>query len=103
MCRLPKSGRDKEGEHKRRRDVSPMLWRDVLVQKRLRGTHNFPSLKERTKMLSFFMVASSWQSGLMTLLKQVTAAQGSDEVMSACLCERARKGGEKKENNMKDK
>lgn len=31
-------------------------------------THNFPSLNERTKMLSFFTVTSSWQSGEMTLL-----------------------------------
>lgn len=31
-------------------------------------THNFPSLKERTKTLSFFSVTSSWQSGEMTLL-----------------------------------
>lgn len=32
-------------------------------------THNFPSLKERTKTLSFFSVTSSWQSGDVTLLQ----------------------------------
>ena len=65
-------------------------------------THNFPSLKERTKTLSFFSVTSSWQSGEMTLLQtEQTRVQmrrkrgktgGEEEVYSldnkACYCSR---------------
>lgn len=65
-------------------------------------THNFPSLKERTKTLSFFSVTSSWQSGEMTLLQtEETGVQmrrkrgktrGEEEAYSldndACSCSR---------------
>lgn len=76
---------------------NPILVSDTSVV-----THNFPSLKERTKTLSFFSVTSSWQSGEMTLLQTgETGVQmrrkrgktgGEQEVYSldndACSCSR---------------
>ncbi len=50
-------------------------------------THNFPSLKERTKMLSFFIVTSSWQSGEMTLLnKHRRQSRGQMRWHFVCVC-----------------
>lgn len=49
-------------------------------------THNFPSLKERTKMVSFFIVTSSWQSGEMTLLHRNKRCSRVQMSWSLCVC-----------------
>jgi len=54
-------------------------------------THNFPSLNDRTKMLSFFTVTSSWQSGEMTLLhRNKRKSRGQKMWYYACVCMYAR-------------
>ena len=48
-------------------------------------TYNFPSLKERTKMLSFFTVTSSWQSGEMTLLRRNKRQRKGQSLCYVCV------------------